>query len=284
MRQLVLTLTLLAGALVLAGCGSSGGSPTLSTAQPAKVWSLGGFSPQGELVAGKPTLLRFAVRQPSGRPLTRYRTGGGPHTGVHLIIVRDDLGLIIHRHPKPAADGQLSQQVTFPTPGRYKLLVDVYPAQITDGLPNFQLSRQVVVRGAPVRRPLPPLRLTQVQDGVRFALAKPPRLHAANAAFLRLRITGKDGRPAQLQPFYGALAHAIFFQKGTLAYFHTHICGASTPACATGPGASAVAGGEAAPGVYRIGVLTPVGGTWELFLQARVDGKLHTVPYTLQVR
>jgi YtkA-like len=34
---------------------------------------------------------------PSGKPLTQYKTGPGPHTGVHLIIVRDDLAYIIHQ-------------------------------------------------------------------------------------------------------------------------------------------------------------------------------------------
>jgi hypothetical protein len=287
MRTLVLkTLGLLAAVLALTGCGSgsSGGPAIPTTTQAARAWALTGFSPTGGITAGKTVPLSFTVTQPSGQPLTRYRTGSGPHTGVHVIIVRDDLSSIIHRHPKPGADGRVSLPVSFPTPGRYHVLVDVYPANVVDGLPNFQLTRDVVVPGKAVSKPLPPLRLTQVQDGVRFVLSKPPRLQAATAAFLEVRITDAKGKPAQLQPFYGALAHAIFFQKGTLAYFHTHICGASTPACAIGPGASAVSGGESSPGMYRVGVLTPVPGTWELFLQAKVDGKLHTVPYTLQVK
>ena len=49
--------------------------------------------------------VKFTVVQPSGAPLVHYRTGPGPHTGVHLILVRDDLSTIIHRHPPIAADG-----------------------------------------------------------------------------------------------------------------------------------------------------------------------------------
>ena len=55
--------------------------------------------------AGKPAVVAFRIDQPSGEPLTDYRTGSGPHTGVHLIIVRDDLSTIIHHHPKPQAGG-----------------------------------------------------------------------------------------------------------------------------------------------------------------------------------
>src|ERR1700758_1820975 len=87
-------------ALVLAGCGSSGGSAvTIPSIGAAKVFTLGGFSPTTTVRPGTPVTISFTVLQPNGRPLTRYRTGPGPHTGVHLIIVRRDLGYIIHKHP-----------------------------------------------------------------------------------------------------------------------------------------------------------------------------------------
>ena len=89
---------------------------------------------------------------PSGKPLTEYRTGAGPHTGVHLIIVRSDLAYIIHQHPPIGPNGLLQQTVTFPAPGPYKVLVDVYP-KIPGGLPNFQLLRTIDVTGN--YRPLP---------------------------------------------------------------------------------------------------------------------------------
>ncbi len=41
----------------------------------------------------------------------------GPHTGVHLIIVREDLSYIIHEHPPIGPRGLLRQTVTFPAPG-----------------------------------------------------------------------------------------------------------------------------------------------------------------------
>ncbi len=62
-------------------------------------------SPSAGIRAGVPVTLSFTVAQPSGAPLVHYRTGPGPHTGVHLILVRDDLATIIHRHPPIAANG-----------------------------------------------------------------------------------------------------------------------------------------------------------------------------------
>ena len=66
---------------------------------------------------GHPVTVSFTVTQPNGQPLTRYKTGSGPHTGVHMIIVRDDLAYIIHQHPPVGPDGVLRQTVTFPAPG-----------------------------------------------------------------------------------------------------------------------------------------------------------------------
>ena len=38
------------------------------------------------------------------------------------------------------------------------------------------------------------------------------------------------GRPARFTPWFGALAHAIFFRAGSLDYFHTHVCAPARPA------------------------------------------------------
>src|SRR5437763_10993201 len=101
--------------VVLAGCGSS--APPQITIGAARTYKLANFAP-ARITAGKPVVLSFRIDQPSGAPLTRYRTGSGPHTGVHLIIVRSDLGVIIHRHPQPPAGGVFKQEMTPPHPAR----------------------------------------------------------------------------------------------------------------------------------------------------------------------
>lgn len=266
-------------AVLLAGCGSSG--PATITIGAARTYHLGGF-PQSTLRAGRPERISFVVEQPSGGPLARYRTGPGPHTGVHLIFVRRDLGTIIHLHPKPAADGRITTDVTFPTPGRYRMIVDVYPAGGPQ--PNFQLPRWITVAGKPVSNPLPPFRSSVTVHGYRFALPKRPNLHAIQASFLTFRVTDPNGRPARFTPWFGALAHAIFFRAGTLDYFHTHVCGASTTGCTSFVGGPRVFGTSTKPGVLRVGVLVPVAGTWRLFLQTKVNGHVLTAPFTLNVR
>ena len=271
--------TLVLLAVALAGCGSSGGQITVGA---ARTFRLAEFTPQNP-VAGRSVRLSFRIDQPSRAPLTSYRTGSGPHTGVHVIIVRSDLGAIVHVHPPIAADGRTSENITLPTPGRYRVVVDAYP-KLSGQLRNFQLFRSLTVAGTPVSKPLPRFRPTVTVDGYRFTLSHPPRLHAIRAAFLTLRVTRPDGTPATFTPWFGALAHAIFFRAGALDYFHTHVCAPGMAGCTSVLGTTRVTGTSTRPGVLRVGVLLPVSGTWRMFVQCKVDGRVLTAPFTLSVR
>lgn len=283
-RKAYSALSALAVILGLVACGSgSGGGVTLPKVAAARQFTLGQFSPTGTLTAGHPVIMSFSVKLPSGKTLTSYKTGPGPHTGVHLIIVRDDLAYIIHQHPPITATGLLHQRITFPAPGPYHVLVDVYPS-IPGGQPNFQLFRDVQVAGPYRPRPLPAFHADQVVDGYHFAMQGHPQIHAIQAEFLHVNVTSPQGRKVSFIPWFGALAHAIFFRQGSLDYFHTHICAPNASNCGSLPGVtSSRISGHATPGRLTIGVLLPIGGTWRLFLQMRQQGRILTAPFTLKV-
>jgi hypothetical protein len=269
----------------LTGCGGGSGSGSgvsVPKIGAAATFRLNGFQPAAPVQPGVPTHVSFTVLQPDGKPLTRYRRGSGPHTGIHLIIVRGDLAYIIHHHPPVAADGSLSDTVTFPAPGPYRVLVDLYP-NIAGGQPNFQLFASVNVTGAYHPRPLPPFRTDHTVDGYHVHVQGMPRLHAIQAALMNVNVTDPRGRPVTFVPWFGALAHAIFFHAGSLDYFHTHVCGPAAPNCATLVGGSRISGTSTSPGKLTVGVLLPVPGQWELFLQMLLGGRVVTVPYTLNV-
>jgi hypothetical protein len=268
---------------MVAGCGSSsGGNVSVPNVGPAKTFSLAGFQPGAAVTPGRPTTVSFTVQLPSGKPLTSYRTGSGPHTGVHLIIVRDDLAYIIHEHPPVGPNGLLSQTVRFPAPGPYKVLVDIYP-NIPGGQPNFQLFRTVNVAGAYHPSRLPAFTPDHVIDGYHVDMQGHPALHAIQAAFVNVNVTDPQGHKVRFVPWFGALAHAIFFHQGSLDYFHTHVCGAGATNCATAFGGARIAGTATAPGRLTLGVLLPVPGIWRLFLQMKLGGRIVTAPYTLNV-
>jgi hypothetical protein len=267
--------------LAVAGCGSSGGGLTAPTIGAARTFKLSDFMPSGPVKPRTPTTVSFVIRQPSGRPLTRFKTGPGPHTGVHLIMVRTDLGAIIHRHPPIAADGTISQTVSFPSGGRWHVLIDVYP-NLPDSGPNFQLAGSIDVTGAYHPLPIGPFKATDSTGGYRFTIHSPPKIKALEPAFLNVTVTRPNGTRADFTPWYGALAHAIFFQKGTLNYFHTHVCAPGAAGCTSALGGAKVTGQSTTPGKLTVGVLLPVAGTWKLFLQTKVDGKVLTAPYTIK--
>ena len=275
---------IVAAAVLLSGCGDAGSGLTVPQVAPAKVFSLGAFKPSAPVAPGRPVTVSFTVLQPNGKPLTRYKTGSGPHTGVHLIIVRDDLAYIIHQHPPVGPDGSLRQTVTFPAPGPYKVLVDVYP-DIPGGQPNFQLLRTVNVAGTYRPRALAPFKPDLVVDGYHFDMQGHPSLHAIQAQFINVKVTDLHRREPTFVPWFGALAHAIFFRQGSLDYFHTHICAPNAPNCGALPGvaSSRISGTSTAPGKLTIGVLLPEPGTWRLFLQMKLGGHVITAPYTLRV-
>jgi hypothetical protein len=273
-------LPVLGACCVLAGCGGSSSTPQVPTVQAARTFQLANFTPAAAVRAGKPTTVSFAISQPDGKPLTRYKRGGGPHTGVHLIVVSDDLSTMIHRHPPVGADGTLRERFVLPRPGKYRVVVDAYP----QGQPNFQLFRSIDVSGSAKPKPLPPFARTVDADGYRVTLRGNPRLRAVQPGFLDITVTDPRGTPARFSPWYGALAHAIFFRAGTLDYFHTHVCAPGARGCTSTLGGARVAGKSTTPGKLRVGVLVPVAGTWRLFLQTRANGHVITVPFTLEVR
>jgi hypothetical protein len=266
---------------LLAGCSSSS-RPTVPTIAAARTYSFTGFSPLRVPGQGS-ARISFTIEQPDGKPMTNYKRGAGPHTGVHLIVVRRDLSTIIHRHPPIGPNGRISETIDFPSPGPYRVLVDAYPG--AKGAPrNFQLHQDIRVAGVYRPRPLPPFKARQTVNGDEVTLQGPKQLHAIDPAILTATIVDPNGRPVRFKPWFGALAHAIFFRAGSLDYFHTHVCGPSTPGCTSVLGATTVTGKPAGPGKLHVGVLLPIGGTWRLFLQFQDRGRIVTAPFTLHVR
>ena len=176
----MLVLSLLAAGCSL-GCGSGSSQVSLPPVSAAGVNHISGFTPSGPIPAGKPVKLSFTIVQPNGQPLTKYATGPGPHTGVHLIFVRKDLADIVHLHPPIGPDGKISETVTFPAPGPWLLLTDVYQKQSGPIPLNYQLKQDLQVKGRYVPKPLGPVRTSVTTDGYTFTIHHMPKLKVANA-------------------------------------------------------------------------------------------------------
>ena len=181
------------------GCGSGSSQVTLPPVSAAGVNHISGFTPSGPVPAGKPVKLSFTIVQPNGQPLTQYATGPGPHTGVHLIFVRKDLADIVHLHPPIGPDGTISETVTFPAPGPWMLLTDVYEKQSGTSFPlNYQLKQDLQVNGRYVPKPLGPVRTSVTTDGYTFTIHHMPKLKVANADYLNVSVTDRRRQAGHL--------------------------------------------------------------------------------------
>jgi hypothetical protein len=132
-------------------------------------------------------------------------------------------------------------------------------------------------------QPLPPTSASDAVGGYRFTLSGASHLHAIQAEDVVVHVARPGGKPAQFTPWFGALAHAIFFRRGSLDYFHTHVCSPGATGCTSILGPVKVTGSSSTPGKLTVGVLVPAPGTWRLFLQCRIDGRVLTAPFTLHV-
>src|ERR671936_748310 len=277
--------SLLAAAAVLlaAGCSSSSSRPAAPKIGAARAYHLAGFKPTGSVRPGTPVVVAFTIDQPSGAALVDYKRGAGPHTGIHLIIVRDDLSVIMHRHPKVGPNGAVRQPLVFPKPGPYRVLVDAY-ANLSGPLRNFQLTATVRVSGAYRPQPLPPFTSTDHVGGYTVTLRGAGHLKAIDPIPVTANVVDSAGRPVKFMPWYGALAHAIFFRKGSLDYFHTHVCSPNATGCTSILGGTRAVGRSSRPGRLNVVVLVPLPGTWRLFLQFQANGKVLPARFTLHVR
>jgi hypothetical protein len=293
--RLVRALPLLLVAAVIAGCGSSSSSNQTPTIQKALLTQIADLKPSGPITPGKPVTISFRILQPNTAgtqlvAMTKFKTGPGPHTGVHMIIVRNDLSVIIHRHPPIVPDGVLKQTVVFPKPGPYRMVLDVYPPVSSSAgagfaQTNFQLFANFKVKGAYKPTPLGAPNKTAVVDRYTFHIVKvvPSPLKAIQSSLIYMTLTDPHGKPVTLTPWYGALAHAIFFHQGRFEYFHTHVCSPGAGGCTSVFAGSKVTGSSATPGHMTVGVLLPDSGTWRLFLQIRQHGKILAAPFVLRV-
>ena len=273
----------LLAAIGLAACGGSGGrSVSVPTVAPARTYSLHGFQPAAPVVPRQPATISFKIQQPSGQPLTAYRKCCDPHAGVDLIIVRSDDSHLQYDDSDIGAGGQVSQPVVFPTPGRYRVIIDAYPAHVSPTQPiNFQLFTWVTVKGASHSQPVSPYMASQEIDGYQLHVEPHPSIKAIQATFLTIKVTDPHGKKAAFGTWHGALAHAIFIREGSLDYFHTHVCSPGAIYCTSTLGAARVTGSSSQPGILKVGVLLPEPGTWRLFLLTYMNGRHITFPITL---
>lgn len=167
---------------------------------------------------------------------------------IHAVMIRPDLSGYEHFHPTISDTG--SWEVTLDEPGPWHLVFDTTPKGASSPVVlSANLDDEVSVE--PVELPAPDDDV--IVDG----------LHIIRSG-LDFSIYNEDGTPAQgLEPYLGQPAHLIAIRQGDLAYVHLH---------ATDDMAN----------MFMFGSTLPQTGTYRMFLQFGHNGKVLTVPFTVE--
>ncbi|MEV4419295.1 hypothetical protein AB0L40_04870 [Patulibacter sp. NPDC049589] len=210
------------------------------------------------VAVGRTASFRFRIEGPDGRAV---RSGYELESEreLHLIVVRRDGAGFQHLHPRRAADGTWSTDLTLGEAGTHRVLADFVVG-------GTRRTLGVDVESAGSYRPVPTAAAsTSVDvDGYRVVLTGPPAT-AGRTSALRFRVT-RGGRPVTaLQPYLGARGHLVALRDGDLAYLHVH----------PDPDPEA--------GEIPFAATFPSAGRYRLFLQFRADGVVRTAPLVAEV-
>lgn len=251
------------------GHGSMGGTPTAgpgSTTLPGLTVTASGYTlmPQStSLERSTATAFRFTVTRPDGKPLNSYTES---HTkDLHLIVVRRDFDGFQHVHPTRAADGTWATPLNLAAAGTYRVFADFVPGGATAPL---VLGTDISVAGDYRPQPLPAARSTARAGEYDVALSGTASASAESE--LTFTVTRGGSEVRNLQPYLGAFGHLVALRTGDLAYLHTH------------PGQEAHAGMSGGPAV-KFMTEFPSRGSYRLFLDFQVDGKVRTAAFTVTV-
>ena len=173
---------------------------------------------------------------------------------MHLIVVRRDLTGFQHLHPIESRDGTWRVPVTLHDAGSYRVFADF----AVDGTPHT-LADDLSADGAVSWRPLPKPAPVSDTDGFRVRLVE-GATRAGEESELRFAVT-RGGRPVPTQDYLGAKGHLVALRDGDLAFLHVH------------PDAE----------MLNFEATFPSAGSYRLFLQFKVAGRVHTAVFTQEV-
>lgn len=220
---------------------------------------------------------------------------------LHLIVARRDTAVFRHVHPEQRADGSWTVDVDLADAGVYRAFAD-----FKIGGEQHTLAADLFVPGDFRPRELPQPATTDRavdEDDAPSTIdvtLDAPTIRAGRATTMRFAAS-VDGHPVdRLEPYLGAKGHLVALREGDLAYLHVHPTGpapseddehgadgghddAGAPAHSHGDDASADAPKHEADSEATFAATFPTAGRYRLFLQIRVDGRIRTTDYTVEV-
>lgn len=209
-------------------CTSDG---TLSNAMPIQSHRSYCIEPGptgGGYTASTSTAYSFSIVDDQGNILKDFQI---THTKLlHLIVVRKDLAYFQHLHPEfDQATGKFTlSDLTFPVDGEYRIFADFAPAGAqmdAMGMPLTATPYEDVTVGNGsnyMPQPLGSEDATKTFDGLKVTLATHGTPASGAESMLMFNLS-ENGKPVtDLEPYLGALGHAVILREGNLDFIHAH--------------------------------------------------------------
>ncbi|NGN93950.1 hypothetical protein G5C66_14500 [Nocardioides sp. KC13] len=203
--------------------------------------------------AGTPGKVSFTITK-DGDPVTDYIEE--QTKDIHLYVVRDDLEVFRHLHPTQGEPGAWSGDLTLPAGGTYRVVVE-FAARTPDGKGRQAMLGATAKVAGPTEVDVP-----GSDDGtVIAALEETPKPGIDQE--IGVVLSDPAGKPVNLGTYLGVYAHVTAFSRETGEVIHLHPLG----------------GPENGEDGTRLGihVKPPKPGDYVFFVQARVDGMIHTL-------
>lgn len=168
--------------------------------------------------------ISLRIRRGDGRVQTAFEVE--QQRRLHLILVRNDLTGFQHLHPVMDERGTWRTPVTIPEQGTYRLYADFVPQGggqvVLDG--SLQVGNEItsVASQRDMRAAM-----TSFAHGGHVAradgLVVSVDVSRLSTGELAIAVEREDGSPvSDLQPYLGALGHAVVLHEEDLAYVHAH--------------------------------------------------------------
>lgn len=226
-----------------------------------------------DVQSNKLTTLAYYIKNEKGEVLKSFKT---VHEKImHFMVVRKDLQNFQHLHPTfDSESGLFSLDILFPTDGQYRIFADFSPLnnqKDSVGVPTtVTIFEDIEVGNSEnyIQIPLGSENRVKTFDGYEVALTTHGALLSGVENMLMFSLS-QNGKPiTDLEPYLGALGHAVILREGSLDFIHAHPMGSAT---------------MQQNGVVSFMVSFPEAGKYKLFSQFQRMGKVFTTDFVVEV-
>ncbi|MFC7530547.1 hypothetical protein [Actinoplanes sp. GCM10030250] len=210
--------------------------------------------------AGRSQRLEFMIHGPGGAPITTYSVVHDKP--LHLIVIRRDLTGFQHLHPEMAPDGTWGIDLTLAEPGSYRMIAD-FTALVGGSQVVTTLGSDLTVAGGyePVTLP-DPVRAATVSD---YTVGYEGTPGTESTQPLLMTVKDGSGKPVTVEPYLGAFGHLVVLRQGDVGYVHVH------------------PENQLVDGKVKFWLTAPSPGTYRMFFDFQVAGKVSTAAWTVVV-